>query len=120
MRRNPAFFLLASVGLAFCLPAQAEGQPKASVRALVSGQDEWRWATLSGSSGVPAGRVVAIENDGDGKKAEWRKLFRQKLEELTVKEEGNRLSNMEKRNPAYKVIYYKHRNSLVNHHKYSV
>ena len=66
MRRNPAFFLLASVGLAFCLPAQAEGQPKASVRALVSGQDEWRWATLSGSSGVPAGRVVAIENDGDG------------------------------------------------------
>jgi hypothetical protein len=40
--------------------------------------------------------------DGDGKKAKWRDLFRQKLEELTVKEEGKRLSNPEKRNNAYK------------------
>ena len=40
--------------------------------------------------------------DGDGKKAKWRDLFRQKLEELTTKEEGNRLSNPEKRNNAYK------------------
>lgn len=43
-----------------------------------------------------------FDNDGDGKKATWRTLFRQKLEELTVKEAANRLSNMEKRNPAYK------------------
>ena len=40
--------------------------------------------------------------DGDGKKAKWRDLYRQKLEELTNKEEGNRLSNPEKRNNAYK------------------
>ena len=40
--------------------------------------------------------------DGDGKKSKWRDLFRQKLEELTNKEEGNRLSNNEKRNNAYK------------------
>lgn len=43
-----------------------------------------------------------FDNDGDGKKAQWRALFRQKLEELTVKEASNRLSAMEKRNPAYK------------------
>ena len=66
MRRTRGFFLLASVCLMFCSPVHADDQTKASVRALVSGQDEWRWATLSGSSGLPAGRVVAIENDGDG------------------------------------------------------
>jgi len=54
-----------------------------------------------------------FDNDGDGKKAQWRALFRQKLEELTAKEASNRLSNMEKRNPAYKghddlVIYDPH------------
>jgi len=66
VRRTRGFFLLASVCLMFCSPVHADDQTKASVRALVSGQDEWRWATLSGSSGLPAGRVVAIENDGDG------------------------------------------------------
>jgi hypothetical protein len=45
---------------------------------------------------------LEFDNDGDGKKAQWRGLFRQKLEELTVKEASNRLSAMEKRNPAYK------------------
>jgi len=43
-----------------------------------------------------------FENDGDGKKAEWRFNFRQKLEELTTKEEQNRLARNEKRNNAYK------------------
>lgn len=43
-----------------------------------------------------------FDNDGDGKKAEWLGFFRQKLEELTTKEESNRLSKMEQRNPAYK------------------
>jgi hypothetical protein len=46
---------------------------------------------------------VDFDNDGDGKKAEWRSFFRQKLEELTIKEQSNRLSNPEKRNTAYKV-----------------
>lgn len=36
--------------------------------------------------------------------AEWRSFFRQKLEELSVKEQSNRLSAPEKRNTAYKVI----------------
>jgi hypothetical protein len=45
---------------------------------------------------------LEFDNDGDGKKLEWRKLFRQKLEELSAKEANNRLSAMEKRNPAYK------------------
>ena len=43
----------------------------------------------------------AFENDGDGKKATWRKNFRVKLEELVSKEAGNRLSRAEKRHPGY-------------------
>ena len=45
-----------------------------------------------------------FENDGNGKKAEWRGMFLQKLQELTTKEEQNRLRNPEKRNNAYKVV----------------
>ena len=51
---------------------------------------------------VYAALPVEFENDGDGKKKEWRDAFRQKLEEFSVKEAGNRLSNPEKRNFAYK------------------
>lgn len=43
-----------------------------------------------------------FDNDGDGKKAEWKFNFRQKLEELTVKESEKRLSRPETRNVAYK------------------
>jgi hypothetical protein len=45
-----------------------------------------------------------FDNDGDGKKAEWKFNFRQKLEELTLKEKENRLSKPEMRNVAYKGI----------------
>lgn len=45
---------------------------------------------------------VEFDLDGDGKKAEWRNNLRLKLEELTMKEDGNRLGPQEKRNPAYK------------------
>lgn len=51
---------------------------------------------------VYAALPQAFENDGDGKKKEWRDAYRQKLEELTVKEANNRLTNPEKRNFAYK------------------
>ena len=51
---------------------------------------------------VYAALPITFENDGDGKKKEWRDSFRQKLEELTSKEAGNRLTNPEKRNFAYK------------------
>mmetsp|Transcript_12262 Transcript_12262/g.18578 ORF Transcript_12262/g.18578 Transcript_12262/m.18578 type:complete len:1713 (+) Transcript_12262:153-5291(+) len=43
-----------------------------------------------------------FDNDGDGKKAEWRVFFRQKLEELTTKESRQMLIASEKRNTAYK------------------
>jgi hypothetical protein len=45
---------------------------------------------------------VEFDLDSDGKKAEWRNNIRTKLEELTTKEENNRLSALEKRNPCYK------------------
>mmetsp|Transcript_10617 Transcript_10617/g.19713 ORF Transcript_10617/g.19713 Transcript_10617/m.19713 type:complete len:1963 (-) Transcript_10617:129-6017(-) len=51
---------------------------------------------------VYAALPEAFENDGDGKKKEWRDAFRQKLEEFTVKEMNSRLTNPEKRNFAYK------------------
>ena len=40
--------------------------------------------------------------DSDGKKANWRNNIREKLLELSNKETGGRLSNVEKRNVAYK------------------
>jgi len=45
-----------------------------------------------------------FDNDGDGKKAQWKANFRTKLMELVTKEEQNRLSKNEKRNPGYKGI----------------
>ena len=51
---------------------------------------------------VYAALPEAFENDGDGKKKEWRDAFRQKLEEFTLKEMNGRLTNPEKRNFAYK------------------
>ncbi|KAJ8601435.1 hypothetical protein CTAYLR_005921 [Chrysophaeum taylorii] len=43
-----------------------------------------------------------FDNDGNGKKAQWKANFRTKLMELVTKEEQKRLSKNEKRNPGYK------------------
>ena len=45
-----------------------------------------------------------FDNDGDGKKADWKFNFLQKLQELTGKEDRNALSNNEKRQRAYKDV----------------
>jgi hypothetical protein len=52
--------------------------------------------------GIWACLPLEFDNDGDGKKAEWRFNFRQKLEELTLKEKENRLSRTETRHVACK------------------
>lgn len=58
-----------------------------------------------------------FENDGDGKKSQWKANFRTKLMELVNKEEQNRLSKGEKRNPGYKDVdpngYFDPRTPLV-------
>mmetsp|Transcript_11369 Transcript_11369/g.15551 ORF Transcript_11369/g.15551 Transcript_11369/m.15551 type:complete len:584 (+) Transcript_11369:306-2057(+) len=45
---------------------------------------------------------IEFENDGDGKKAQWKANFRTKLMELCTKEEQKRLSKNEARNSGYK------------------
>ena len=50
----------------FVFAALALTGKDADVAALLSPQQEWRWMTLTGSSGVPDGRVIAMESDGDG------------------------------------------------------
>ncbi len=37
-----------------------------SLTALLSSQEEWRWVAFNASSGLPAGRVLALETDGGG------------------------------------------------------
>ncbi|KAH8075703.1 myosin-kinesin ATPase superfamily-like protein [Aureococcus anophagefferens] len=52
--------------------------------------------------GVWASLPDVFDNDGDGKKAQWKANFRTKLMELVTKEGQGRLSRNEARNPGYK------------------
>ncbi len=62
MSLRSIFPILVLTGL---LPLQAADAAAAGVRSLLSTQEEWRWVTLTADSGLPAGRVQAIEADGD-------------------------------------------------------
>ncbi len=37
-----------------------------SIRPLLLAREDWRWITHSATSGLPSGRVIAMESDGDG------------------------------------------------------
>ena len=47
-------------------PVAGQASTAESIRALLSAREDWRWVTHGPASGLPAGRVVAIESDGDG------------------------------------------------------
>ena len=63
MRKVIRIFVLTGLCPIAMLPAN-EARTE-SIRALVSSHEEWRWITLNASSGLPPGRVSAMESDGD-------------------------------------------------------
>ncbi|HEU0122349.1 MAG TPA: two-component regulator propeller domain-containing protein, partial [Bryobacteraceae bacterium] len=61
--------VLATVFLAGFIPWSSLAAPRAEplgVRALLEGQEEWRWITLHAGHGLPPGRVLSMESDGSG------------------------------------------------------
>ena len=64
MRHVIPIFVLTGLCPFARLPANEAGSE--SIRALLSEQEEWRWVALNAASGLPPGRVAAMETDGDG------------------------------------------------------